>query len=57
MEQKVYVLLWNYADKSNFGIIGVYSTKDLVETDMALLEEHGDPAKKFVWFEEDIIGA
>ena len=43
----VYIITWQFKDKSMFGIVGVYNDSGLAQKDLDLLQEHGDSLKEF----------
>lgn len=63
MERKVYVLWWKSLDKANpdfgidYGIVGVYDSRELADKNLGLLEVHGDPTKEFGWEEHTVEGS
>jgi hypothetical protein len=44
---KIWVITWEYGDKSSFGIVGLYASEGLAKDRLALLTEHGDISKVF----------
>ena len=47
LEHFVFVLTWEYGDKSSSGVERVYDAENRANEDLVLLSTHGDISKKF----------
>lgn len=44
---KLYVITYEYFDKSGFGTVGAWTSEEAAREAISLLEKHGDISKKF----------
>ena len=47
MSQQIYVITYEYSDKSGFGTVGAWASEEAARAVMGILETHGDISKVF----------